>query len=130
MKPGEAAIVIGQLPGHANGFRVFIDAQKLAAFSEATQNKPTVATTTKGRVHVCTIGVVNQELDRRIQKDRAMRECRPGLLLAIGGHRESASISGGMSSSPEDSSSQANQRSSLHNSSFFPWPISISFFSR
>src|SRR5690554_2973984 len=126
----ETGIGFRKLFSYEDRLGVFVDAQQLARGTQTPQNELTMPTAAECCVYIATIGIADHIVDRRIQEHRAMGKFRSGLRLAIRGHRESASISGGMSSSHEVSSSHSNQRSSLHNSSFLPCPTSISFFSR
>src|SRR5690606_17775058 len=70
------------------------------------------------------VGISDQGVNSFVKKHSDM-----GRFSHDGSYNESDSISSGNSSSA-GSFKSATQLSSLHNSSFFPWPTSISFLSR
>src|SRR5690554_2503482 len=119
VEPREPGIIRCQLPGYANCLGIFINTLQLAGLAQLPENQTAVATSAKSCIHIATGRIVDQVIHGLVEQYRTVFEGCCGFLLVIR-HSDNASISGGMSSSPDDSSSQANQRSSLQSSSFLP----------
>src|SRR5690554_653042 len=124
MKPGKTRVRGSQRLRNLNGFRVFVDPEQGTLTSKLAKDKTAMATPAERGVNITPVHIANQMINGLIEQHRTVPEVSRPLFR----HSESSAISGGMSSSPEDSSSHALQRSSLQSSSLLPWPISTSFF--